>query len=315
MSADLTIKQGDTLPVLTDTLTYSDGSSPNLAGATVNLVVRQLTAATPVVNAAATVTNATSPATLQFAFTSGQTAVAGMYVGTWVVTFAGGQVQTFPTVGELTISIEENLTTSGGQTIVDLASVKEYLNIGATDRSRDAKLTRFIRASVPVIESLVGNVVQRSYEEWYDGGQHFIRLRNRPVVQLIACSEYRGPIEYPLVIIASPDKGEIFSCELDGGRVVRRTAGGGVIAFPAMPQSVHVVYVTGRNPVPLNIVEGNLELLRVNYQRTQQAGRPGIGGGPSNSEDEVGPTVATGFFVPGRVKEMLAPHRRAPRVA
>jgi hypothetical protein len=40
--ADFTIKQGDTSPSLTDTLTYSDGTTVNLTGASVNIVVQQV---------------------------------------------------------------------------------------------------------------------------------------------------------------------------------------------------------------------------------------------------------------------------------
>jgi hypothetical protein len=133
---------------------------------------------------------------------------------------------------------------------------------------------------------------------------------------LSAVTEYRGPIPYPLTIIPDPSFGSTYSVMLDTAqRIVRRTAGGGVIAFPFMPQSVHTVYTAGRNPIPENIIEGTLELLRVNYQRTQQMSpRPGGGAGGSDDDDlgEKGPPT---FYVPNRVKEMLNPKRRHPRIA
>ena len=42
--------------------------------------------------------------------------------------------------------------------------------------------------------AIIGIIV-RQYDEWYDGGQTFIRLRHRPIHTLIGVSEYRGPIE------------------------------------------------------------------------------------------------------------------------
>ena len=55
---------------------------------------------------------------------------------------------------------------------------------------------------------------------------------------------------------------------------------------------------------------GTLELLRVNYQTTQMTGRgfQAIADGNDN-----GPPL--GFFVPRRVRELLAPNRRAPSIA
>ena len=68
MAADFTIKQGDVLPVLNDTLTYSDGSAVNLTSATVKFIMRSLTATLPTVNTTATVVSATA-GTVKYSFT------------------------------------------------------------------------------------------------------------------------------------------------------------------------------------------------------------------------------------------------------
>jgi hypothetical protein len=97
---------------------------------------------------------------------------------------------------------------------------------------------------------------------------------------------------------------------------VRRTAGGAVQPFPAMPQSVHVIYQAGQSTVPSNVYEGTLELIRVNFQHTQQALRAP---GPFPLVDDgsvvgsIGPSM--GFFVPNRVRELLSPTRRFPSLA
>jgi len=121
-----------------------------------------------------------------------------------------------------------------------------------------------------------------------------------------------------LTIVQSPDLSQLYSCQLELrlGRVVRRTAGGGVMPFANQgPQSVHVIYEAGQTVVPDNVYEGTLELIRVNFQRTQQAMRSP---GPYPAADdgagmEMGRPM--GFMIPGRVRELLAPTRRHPGIA
>ena len=84
-----------------------------------------------------------------------------------------------------------------------------------------------------------------------------------------------------------------------------------MIAFPLAPQSVHVVYEAGQAVVPPNVYEATLELIRVNYQTTQQVGR-----GRRTVADDQEPTGPhLGFFMPNRVRELLGPTRRAPSIA
>jgi hypothetical protein len=313
--ANYNAKQGDNSSVIwKDTFTYKDGSSPNLTGATVEFVMRSATSSTPTIDAVATITNATNPATVSYTPTATDLANAGLFLQYWKVTFQGGQIQRFPTVGYNTVNIEENLE-SANSTIVDLSDVKDYLNLSASDRTHDAKLMRFITGVQPVVERIVGEVVPKVHTEWYDGGQYWIMLRHRPVLDVIAVSEWRGPIEYTQSEAQDPGHGSIYSVLWEkNGRVVRRSAGGGVIAFPHMPQAIQAIYQTGRDPIPDNIRLGTLELIRANYQPTQQAGRPAFGAQGAGGED-LPPGPAIGFFVPNRVRELLAPHKRAPAIA
>lgn len=313
--ADFVITQGTTSPLFTWQLIDSNFAVIDLTNATgVTFVMRKVSSSTPAVTAAATITNAEA-GEVSYQWAAADTASAGIYSAQFVITYSSGLTQASPGDGYLEIMVEENLSTVGGQTIVSLGEVKEYLNIGAADKSRDSKLLRAIRATVPVIENICGSVLQTQWNEWYTGGQAFIALRHRPVLELIAVSEYRGPIEYVQQLIGSPDEGQIYSAMIDLSTVVRRSAGGGIIAFPQMPQSVHVVYVAGLASIPDNIREGNLELLRVNYQHTQQQGRPGFGGGSSADDDMLVGQNILGFFVPNRVREMLSSNKRHPSIA
>lgn len=305
--ADFTIKQGDAT-----TFAYTLDGAPNVTGHTVNFVMRALTSNSPVINTAATLVTPASGA-VSYTFSTTDSATAGIFQASFVDTTAN---VTYPTTGYLTIVIEENLTTVGGASIVALGDVKDTLNIPATSRTYDAELLRMIAGVTPVVENLAGKVLQTTFDEWYDGGQYWIKLRHRPVINLIAVSEYRGPIEYSLAVVQDPAHGTIYSAMLDNyGRVVRRSAGGGVIAFPRMPNSVHVVYLAGQTTVPENIREGTLEIIRTSWQQTQQGGRPQFGTGGSAAADDLAGQLIQGYYVTPRARELLVPNRRHPSLA
>lgn len=324
-SADCIIRQGDTTPALATTILGSNGSALNLTSATVSFTMRTLTSNTPVTLAGtASITNATA-GQVQFAWAAADTQTPGLYMGEWHVTLSGGGTYTFPNDGYLSINIEQNLTTPGGQLLVSLADAKDYLNIPTTDHTRDAKLVRFIRSLTPQIEAICGPILINLHEEWHTGGQYFIKVRRRPsttyettpVLTLFGVSEYRGPVEYTLSDIPDPAHGSIYSYMMDMfGIITRRTSGGGIIAFPAMPQAVHVWYASGQSAVPSNVYEGTLELLRLHFRSSQQGHpRPGGGGGGATVDEEEPGHEMFSVFVPPKIREYLAPQRRAPSIA
>jgi len=320
--ADWTLKAGDTAIAISDELSYDDGSPVDLTGATVSFVVRGHASRTPFALTGRVIVDNAATGALHFEPSAQDTATTGpgLFAAGWSVAFSDSRVMSFPTVGNLWLSVEDNPANPSAPTLVGLPDLKDYLNIRSDDRTHDAKLIRFIHRVRPLIEAMTGPIIPTVYEEWHDGGQPHIGLRRRPssgygtspVLTLVGCEEYRGPIKYPLDIVANPAQGSIYSCMLDStGRVVRRTVGGGVIAFPPAPQSVHVVYEAGQAVVPPNIYEATLELIRVNYQTTQQVGR-----GRRTVADEPEPSGPhLGFFMPGRVRELLSPNRRAPSIA
>jgi len=326
MAASFTIKQGDTLPILTDTLTYSNGTAVDLVGATVALVMRSVSSSSPVTLTGSTsVTNGVA-GQVQYAFSAADTQSVGTFQAVWQVTFADALTQQFPTVGYIEIEVQADLTTVGGQLLVSLGAAKDYLNIPSTDYSNDAKLLRFIQSCQAPIEAITGPILVREFEEWHDGGNPWITVHRRPstalgctpVFNVLACSEYNGPIEWPLAIIASPDEGQLYSVQADlrYGRIVRRTAGGGVQPFPDMPQSVHVFYEAGQTTVPSNVYEATLELVRIHYQRTQEQTSLRLGGaGFGEADDDETQRVPIGFFIPNGIRERLVPNRRYPSLA
>lgn len=320
MPADWTIKSGDTQPSFADTLKYSDGTVPPLQGATLTLRLRSLANASLTIPAGlASIVNPNTGDVL-FTPTAADTATPGNYFAEWFVTFAVGTglgVQTFPTDGFNWVAIEPNVGALAQQ-IIDLGDVKKYLNI--SDRTRDFELTNLIAAVTPLIEQEIGPTVPRNYEEWFDGGSNIKDLGRQPssgfgsspLLQVIAASEYRGPIEYPLALVASPTFGSIYSIfvDVDMGTITRRTAGGRTIAFMPGRQSVHVFYKTGQSPIPPNAQRAALEAVRVGYRWPQQIGR-----GSLSPADQMDVGAALSAELTRVIRIWTKPTKRFPSIA
>lgn len=322
MPADWIVKQGDTQPAYMDNLSFSDGTVPPLQGATLTLRLRSLANASVVTLAGTTEILNPNTGDVLFTPTAADTAVAGNYFSEWVVTYAVGTglgQQTFPTDGYNWVFIEPTVA-SLGQSIVSLGDLKRYLNIQGNDRTRDADLMSWIGAITPLLEAEVGPLVPQLFEEWHDGGSNVISLKHdpslgagtSPVLQLLAASEYRGPIEYPLALIASPVFGSIYSTQLvkDYASITRRSAGGATLAFMPGRESVHVWYQAGQNPVPGNVQRAALEIARILYRWPQQ-----IGGGSLSPADRMEMVGAAHAEISRVVRLWLHPTRRYPSIA
>lgn len=318
---DFIINQGDTEPSYADQLAYSNGEVVNLTGATVRFTIRAFTSSRPVaLTGTVTITKATA-GEVSYTFSQADTALAGAFMASWLVVFADGARMTFPTEGYIWLEVQPNLL-SGEAKLVGLPEVTDHLGIPPQDRTHDAKLSQWINAAQVLIENLTGPIVLDTYDEWYEGGHSTISLRHKPsfgfgtepVLNLLAVSEYRGPIEYNLSIVGTPTQGSVYSVMLNAelGTVVRRTSGGGTYAFwsdPSHPQqSIHVVYEAGQATVPENVNLACIETLRWWFDTTQQVGK----GRQTLADAEVGkPMVA----LPYHVISMLGPTARYPSLA
>lgn len=317
MAADWTITEGDTEPVFYDELTYSNKEKVDLTGATVEFVMRSLTSGSPLSLTGSVEIIAATEGKLAYLPSAKDTAIAGAYMAQWRITFSGGETMTFPTVGYLSVEVQESLN-AAPQQLISLEVAKQHIGIPANDHVNDSRLLRCIESVSVLIENMVGPIRLTQREEWHDGGNYFIQLRRRPstafgttpVMKLIACIEYRGPIPYELSIIANPAFGSIYSVHLDElkGTVTRRTSGGGVMAFPAQSEAVQVFYQAGQEVVPANIQEAMLEAVKLNFVNTVAAGR----GAMAASEEEQGPPL--GFYLPRRCLELIRPQRRHPSI-
>lgn len=282
MPADWTIKQGDTQPSFSDTLTYSDGTVPPLGGATLTFRLRSLTDTSLTTLTGTTQIVDPNTGAVLYTPTVADTTTPGNYFAEWVVTYAvstGLGQQTFPTDGYNWASIEPNLALLSPQ-VVSLPEIKRYLNIQGNDRTRDAELLDLVESVTPLVEATVGPLIPSLHEEWYDGGSTVITLTHDPSVgfgshpylKVVAASEYRGPIEYPLALVASPAFGSIYSIMTIHQAITRRTAGGRTLAFMPGKDSVHVFYESGQKPIPKGIQRAIMEYVRTLYRWPQQTG-------------------------------------------
>jgi hypothetical protein len=316
--ADFTIVSGDSEPSLTDTLTYSNGTAANLEGATLKFVMRSFAMNAPLILTGMPTITKASTGGVAFTFTEQDTVTPGNYMANWQVVFADGAKMTWPTSGYLWIEVEPNLTQGAAQ-IVSLPEVLDHLNNPPNDRVRDTKLVRNIGAIRPLIENITGPILPQIYDERFDGGNNIIALTHAPsygygtspVLNLIAVSEYRGPIEYPLAIVPSPVYGSIYSVALNArlGSITRRTAGGGVVAFFPGRESTRVIYEAGQSVVPENVKMAALEAIRWWYETTQPVGRGRMT--QADAEPAERPMVA----LPYHCIAMLAPTRKYPSFA
>lgn len=110
MSADFTIRQGDTKPIFTYTLTAADGTAVDLTGATVLFSMRKqpnysyVTVPLAFVSGACTLVSA-ALGQIAYHWQPGDTATVGWYNAVFAVTFQDGTVETFPTGSFLTVEV------------------------------------------------------------------------------------------------------------------------------------------------------------------------------------------------------------------
>lgn len=322
MPADFTIVAGDLLPVFEDKLTYSTGTVAEPESVT--LVVRAMAAEEqlPLTGESKVVSKAKGE--ISFTPKAGDLETPGNYLANWQAKISG-KLMTFPTTGYLWVEVAENLTAKVTvPPLVGLPIVKDHLNLQATDRTHDEKLIRLIKASAALVENIVGPIRIKVHDEWYEGGHTTIQVRHAPnygygatpFLKILACSEYRGPIEYVLSAAPTPTQGSVYSemVHAELGMIVRRTSGGGTYPFwrdPNHPQqSVHVVYASGQEVVPEAVEWALLETIKVAYENTMMVGR-----GFQTVADQQEAQMPLGFAIPRHAMEYLEPLRRAPAFA
>lgn len=204
--------------------------------------------------------------------------------------------------------ITDGSGTFSGRALVSLAAVKNYLNINASDEAHDERLTRAIHGVTAVIEGITGPILPQTFTERHAGGGHLIAVHHppsrglgtTPIFTLVSCDAAGSS----LAVVDDPSVATGECVLFDGLGIISRYAGSAAARFARGPRAVRVVYVAGQSSVPANVHEAALELIRVNWTTTQAVGRGRMT--VSDDQDSSGP--ALGFFIPRRVRELLAPN-------
>jgi hypothetical protein len=108
--ATFTMAQGDTLPVITDTLSNADGTPIDLTGSAVHIRIRARHGATALADSTATIVSP-SAGTVSYTVTAPQALLLtkGLYLFNWHIIFGDGTKLTVPNGGANTLWITENL--------------------------------------------------------------------------------------------------------------------------------------------------------------------------------------------------------------
>lgn len=101
---DFWIKKGDTSPVLTGQLLDGDARPVDITGATVQFRAKDRATGTVVIDAAATVTDATT-GQVRYAWQAADTTTQRELLAEFVVTFADSTVQTWPNPGLIALHV------------------------------------------------------------------------------------------------------------------------------------------------------------------------------------------------------------------
>jgi len=203
--------------------------------------------------------------------------------------------------------------------LVDLnVDVKPYLNIGATDTTRDSELAGFISGATDLIEYETGPVASRVVSgEQHSGGGTVVALRQLPVASVLSVVEYQGTLAQPLTQAASPGVAGAYSFTLEPetGTLTRRGSYGALSEWFAGRNNIVVSYQSGYTTIPAGIRMATLEVIRLMYQQTQQ-GATGLRPAGSMHSDGDAPTSTgpAGFVLPYRVMQWLQPFARLPGI-
>lgn len=214
--------------------------------------------------------------------------------------------------------------------VVTLQQVKTHLRYPNPSQpsSDDTIIQWFINAADDVIEFECDDVVQRRYDEYYDGGDTQIWLRNTPLLSVQNVEEGWGFISYELDFqeVNSPGPFSMFAYSVDGhefGKITRRTAGNVVIPFRAGSDNIRIQYTTGWPVIPGAIFLAELELIAHWYQNSQL--RAVAMAGTNIAYDAVAGAVYTrdtetgnqniNIGVPYRILEQIKAFRHRPVIA
>lgn len=216
------------------------------------------------------------------------TGVSGAYDLDYPPDLAGRHRWTFVATGtnECSVTGVFDVWPTDPRFIITLDDLRDELNVPETVTLNDEELRLYIAATTPVLEEIVGRVLQITLTETFDGGKTAVLLSERATsvtsvtVNGVATSSYVANLASGIVYAGTTSSPTCFT----PGR-----------------QNVVVTYTAGGTTVDSNIVLAARIIAAHQYQVGQQ-GRSGRG----RSIDETTPT-RSGYAVPNRAMQLLQP--------
>jgi hypothetical protein len=207
--------------------------------------------------------------------------------------------------------------------IVSLDEVRAHLRYPIADTMDDAALQLHIEASDDAIRKECGEIIPRTYDEVYNGGQPTIFLRHTPILSVDGILEGWGFANFTLDGIqpSSLGSGSQFAYSIDDpetGILTRRSAGNVVTRFNPGQANIRITYTAGRVPIPSLIKLASLELIAFWWQNSQQRASSQLSASGYGAVDQEIPRSGGAQYtsinqgIPWRIIEMIKAYRATP---
>ena len=182
--------------------------------------------------------------------------------------------------------------------ILTLAEARGAIRLPASNTSADTDLAGlYIPALTPIVEDIVGPVVQRSFTVVKNGGDGPLMLATHRLISITSVTESG------VTLVAGTD----YVAELSTGMLHRGTSTSVHTHFASGVNAVTVVYVAGvatsTATIPASIKIAGRIILAHLWQADQQGYRPDFG----NPDESIAQTPA-GFAIPRRAYALLEPY-------
>lgn len=193
---DFYIAQGDTSAPLVDTLLDAAGDPVDIAGASVDLQLAPVGGGAYVVNDAAnndqvgagddgTMGDVSYDWEEAVGLTLGDTDTPGYYFGRWVVTFAGGEVQSFPNGGFFLLQISADNEATASDAFATSTQLEARLGLSFT-ADEHGRATTLLGLASDVIRAEFGSLTFAEDDSFTVRGDYASRIRvpQRPLVEV-----------------------------------------------------------------------------------------------------------------------------------
>lgn len=196
---------------------------------------------------------------------------------------------------------------------LDLDDVKNYLNVPASDTSKDYQLRLIVDSCCGAIQRYIGGPIQPQSFTWvFDGWStvngSYVMLPYYPVLEVTSVIEWQGvagPFTLPLSTFGT---GSVDGYQIvpETGRINRVFPGNVQKPFWPGSRNVEVTWVAGYNPLPPEIVAKTLTWVRILWHEEQQQ-TYGIGTGNNVDTTTAAPGASMWAGIPNFMVPFLAP--------